>query len=256
MKNRFEKNPYRGRSNYRSKRVVGISIHEIAFWVDGKGQADKKNGRPYIFVDCNEGTEAHGGRWIDTSATSTIAVGNNGEYISSCWFWLHPDRNDVADETLINFDGGTNTITRSLADIETTIPNATIYVNGEIGNETDETRDYFIFVTWTTPVLASNVTITSGLDGRITNVMAFTVQVPLYRAIEYYNLTSEAPIPVPSTADVLKLEDGSDILLETGFDFLLETAEWNPIPPVSDLLLETGDLVLKEDGYTFLQEQQ
>lgn len=251
---RYQKNPYRGNSFYRSKRFYGISIHEIAFWVDGKGTADRKNGRGYTWVDTVEGSEAHGGQWIETSATSTIALGANNEWISSCWFWLYPTSPDDPTSTVINFDGGTNIITRNFGDIGSTISGARIYVNGILNNETDQPADYFVYVEWDTPIQATNLTIASGLNGKITQLMAFNVKVPLPKVLEFYQDSSDETIPVPTDLDVLLQETGDDLLLETGYDFLLESSGYTPVPSADYVLQETGDLLLKQDGYGIVQE--
>lgn len=196
------------------------NLHDVAFWVDGFGIPDRKTGKSYTFSNTTSGELSHDGRWIVANETGDITIGNNGEKIKSIVFWL---KNSTAYATdLVDLDGA-NKIIQTAGDITTNITGATVYINGVEGTETVPFTSDFISVVWDTGVTASAVVLAAGLNGKMTNVIAFTKRLSVTDIQELYNKFRIYNEPLSPTGDKLITEDSEFLLLEDEYYILQES---------------------------------
>ena len=153
-----------------------ITIHDVAFWVDGFGGSDRKNGTAYTFANTAEGVKTFAGQAITFNGTSTqVTVGNNGEDIKTIVMWVNPAS---SDEVLIDLDGSADISIASSNVTATGWTSPTIYTN-DLENTTIDADEWtLISVTSDTGITASAVEIgtvgASFTEGSITQVIGFT----------------------------------------------------------------------------------
>jgi len=153
-----------------------ITLHDVAFWVDGMGTGDRKDGTAYTFTDTAEGVEIFAGKAITFDGTSAqVTVGNTAKDIKTIVAWVNATS---ASEALIDLDGSADISIVSNNVVATGWTTPSIYTN-DLENITIETGEWtLISVTSDTGITASAVEIglvgASFMEGSMTQIIGFT----------------------------------------------------------------------------------
>jgi len=190
-----------------------VTIHDVAFWVDGFGPADRKNARAYTFTDTSEGVYIFAGKEIVFDGVSAqVSLGDIGEDIKSIVMWVNPTNQT---EYLIDLDGSINVNISASTVTATGWTSPTIYTNDEENPTIAEGVWSLVAVVSDTGIDANAVEIgvisTDFMTGSMTQIIGFTKALS---QVEINQIWAHGLRPGVST--FLGTEAGDAILQEDG----------------------------------------
>ena len=194
-----------------------ITLHDIAFWVDGFQPPDRKDGTAYTFTDTSQGVKIFAGQAITFDGVSAqVTVGDTKKDIKTIVAWVSPT---TADEALVDLDGSISVTIVANQVTATGWTSPSIYTNNLEDTTIADDTWTLVTVTSDTGITADAVEIglvgASFMEGSMTQIIGFT---KVLTAVEIGQIFNNGRIPGIST--FLGKEDGFAILQESG-DFII-----------------------------------
>ena len=194
-----------------------LNLHNVGFWIDGFGIADRKTKVSYTYTDVTQGANILSGRTLSFNGVSSkISVGDTNADIKCILMWVKPE---TSNSYFIDLDGSASiTITNdTLTATGWTSP--TIYIDDE--EETAISTDRWSLVTVMSDTAIDANTVIVGkvgsdyYEGDITQIIGLTKTLTPEEIGWIYNT-----FKLTSGINYLLLENG-DFLLQEDYDKII-----------------------------------